>query len=151
MSGKTIDVCVERLIPAAPGAVAAVMFEPDRDPGWMKAVVTIERIDPAFGLGARVRRRARFLGKDIAWTTTVRAYDPPHRLVLDIADGPFSGEIVYEIRPDPAGSRVSIRNTGAPGQFAWMPVVFTRAAMRTSLSKDLARLERLVTAPGDAD
>ena len=142
---KTVDVEAHRTIARPPGDIARVMYDPDRDPGWMKAVATTERLDPGLDVGARVRRRARFLGRDIAWITTVREHDPPHRLVLDIADGPFTGEIVYEIRPEGAGSVVSIRNVGTPGQFAWMPVAITRAAMRSALGKDLARLERLVT------
>ena len=73
------------------------------------------------GVGARVERHARFLGRDISWITTVREFEPPTRLVLDIAEGPFTGEIVYEIAAVPEGSRVAIRNVGTPGQFAWMP------------------------------
>ena len=146
MSATPIDVTVERVVAAPPERVAAVMFDPERDPTWMGALTGAELLDPAVGPGARVERHARFLGRSISWVTTVREHDPPHRLVLDIAEGPFTGEIVYEITPVHAGSRVTIRNVGTPGQFAWMPTALTRAAVRSALAKDLRRLDRVVTA-----
>jgi uncharacterized protein YndB with AHSA1/START domain len=146
MSGAPIDLRVERTIAATPERVAAVMFDPAQDPTWMHALTRAEPLDPVITTGARVRRYARFLGRTISWITVVREYDPPRRLVLDIAEGPFTGEVVYEIEPAGDGARVTIRNVGRPGQFAWVPAPLTRAAMRSALRKDLAHLEQVVTA-----
>ena len=135
MSAKRIDVSVDRVVAATPEQVAAVMFVADRDPTWMRALTSAQLLDPSMGVGAQVERHARFLGRDISWITTVRELEPPARLVLDIADGPFTGEIVYEIAPVPEGSRVTIRNVGTPGQFTWMPTALTRTAMRVALEE----------------
>lgn len=140
-----IDVCVERAMPAAAEVVAAVMFDPRQDPTWMKALTGTELLDTPFATGARVRRHARFLRRDISWITTATRFEPPHLLELSIADGPFTGTVTYEIEAAGEGSVVRIRNVGTPGQFAWMPGFVIRSAMRSSLGKDLANLERAAT------
>jgi hypothetical protein len=111
----------------------------------MKALTGSELLDAPLALGSRVRRTARFLGRSIGWTTTVTEYTPPHRLVLDISDGPFVGVVTYEIDASGTGSLVRIRNTGHPGKFAWMPAALMTRVMAASLAKDLANLEAALT------
>ena len=142
--GTELDITVERHLPAPPEQVAAVMFDAAHDRAWMKAVRRVDVLDEPVAIGARVRRHARFMGKDISWITVVTAYDPGRRLELRITDGPFVGVITYEVEPTGASSIVRIRNVGAPGEFAWMPTALIRRAMRSSLRKDLERLEAAV-------
>ena len=139
-----LDVAVERSMPVAAGQVAAVMFDPTQDQTWMQALTAVDVLDQPVAIGARVRRHARFMGKDISWITVVRAYEPGRLLELDIAEGPFVGVVTYEIDPAGSSSIVRIRNLGAPGQFGWMPSGLMRMAMRRSLTKDLQRLEAAV-------
>lgn len=142
MSDHAIDISVERSMPIAAEQVAAVMFDPHRDATWMKALSRVEVLDDAVEVGARVRRHARFLGKDISWVTVVRAHEAGRRLELAIAEGPFVGVVTYEIESaGPAACVARIRNVGAPGQFAWMPGFLINRAMRSSLGKDLRNLE----------
>src|SRR6266536_497013 len=116
---STIDVAVDIEIAAAPADVATVMFDPQREPEWMKAVVGVGVVDPALAPGARVRRRGRFMGQEIAWTTAVEAVHFPHLLTLRITDGPFTGTVQYKIERTAAGSRVQIRNVGQPTKFGF--------------------------------
>ena len=139
------DVSVERTIAAPAERVAAVMFDPAQDLTWMKALTGAQLLDAPLAPGSRVHRTAQFLGRSIGWTTVVREYTPSSRLVLDITNGPFVGVVTYEIEPAGAGARVRIRNVGTPGKFKWMPARLMRRAMRTSVAKDLANLEQLVT------
>ena len=142
---QELDISVERTIPASPDRVAAVMFDPTHDPAWMKALTAAELLDAPLAPGSRVRRTARFLGRSIEWTTVVQQHSPPGLLVLDIVDGPFVGRVTYEITPSKAGAQVRIRNVGRPGTFRWLPSSLMRRAMRSSLAKDLANLEAVVT------
>ncbi len=141
----SIDVSADRTIAAPPEAIAALMFDPAHDPTWMHALTGSELLDAAIGPGARTRRTARFLGRNIAWETVVRRYEPPTLLELDIAGGPFAGTVTYSIEPKGEASTVRIRNVGTPGQFAWMPSALTRRVMRSALARDLAHLESVVT------
>ena len=140
-----LDVAVERSMSVPADRVAAVMFDPTQDRTWMQALTAVDVLDQPVAIGARVRRQARFMGKDISWITVVRTYEPGRCLELDIAEGPFVGVVTYEIEPAGDSSKVRIRNVGAPGQFAWMPSGLVRMAMRRSLVKDLQRLEAAVT------
>jgi uncharacterized protein YndB with AHSA1/START domain len=147
---STVDVVVEVDIAAAPADVAAVMFDPEREPEWMKAVTGVEIIDPALAPGARVRRRGSFLGRAIAWTTEVEAVQFPHRLALRIIDGPFVGTVRYEIERAETGSLVRIRNVGQPSKLGFFPAGLLAAPMRAALTADLRRLKAIVeeaTAP----
>ena len=142
----SIDITVERTMAVPAEKVAAVMFDPAQDQRWMKALSNVDVLDQPVAIGARVRRHARFIGKDISWITVVQAYEPGRRLKLDIAEGPLVGVVTYEIKPDGASSSVSIRNVGSPGQFAWMPGFLIRRAMQSSLAKDLKHLEAVARA-----
>ena len=140
----SIDVTAERTMSAPPERVAAVMFDPANDPAWMKAVRTAVRQPSDAGSPPQIRRTGRFLGRTIRWTTEVMEHDPPRRLRLRIVDGPFVGDVIYEIEPHASGSTVRIRNVGEAGQFRFLPRALTMAAMRSALRADLARLSALV-------
>jgi hypothetical protein len=139
---------VEIEIAAAPADVAGVMFDPQREPEWMKAVTGVELIDPALEPGARVRRTGSFLGKTFAWTTEVETVHFPHLLTLRVVDGPFVGLVRYDIQRSVGGSRVRIRNVGEPSKLNFVPAGLVTAPMRSALTADLERLKHLVEKQG---
>ena len=91
-----VDVTVEIDIGAAPADVAAVMFDPEREPQWMTAVTSVELIDKALAPGARVRRKASVLGRDVGWTTEVERVHFPHLLVLRVTEGPLQARSIRD-------------------------------------------------------
>lgn len=140
----TIDLSVDIEIAAAPADVAAVMFDPQREPEWMNVVKDVELIDAALAPGARVRHRGRFLGKEIAWVTEVETVHFPHVLVLRIDEGPFVGTVRYDIQRSGSGSRARIRSTGEPGTLGFLPAALITGPMESALTADLDRLKTLV-------
>jgi hypothetical protein len=141
---SSIDLTVETEIAAAPADVAAVMFDPQREPEWMSAIKQVEIVDAALQPGARVRRTASFMGRDIGWTTEVEAVHFPHVLKLKIADGPFTGTVSYQIQRSAGGSMVRIHNEGRTTMLGFLPSSLVEAPMRSALTADLARLKALV-------
>jgi uncharacterized membrane protein len=141
-----VDVSVEIDIDADPTDVAAVMFDPAREPEWMKAVTGVEIIDPALAPGARVRHQGSFLGRTISWVTQVETVHFPHVLSLSIAEGPFVGTVRYEVQRSAGGTRAKIRNVGAPSGLGFLPAAVVAEPMRTALTADLGRLKSLVEA-----
>jgi hypothetical protein len=139
-----IDVQVETEIAAAPADVAAVMFDPAREPEWMAAIQAVDVIDPALQPGARVRHTATFLGREFAWTTQVEAVHFPHVLTLRIDEGPFSGTVAYQIQRSAAGSLVRVRNKGETNGLGFLPRAVVEGPMRSALSADLERLKAIV-------
>ena len=140
----TIDVSAEIDIAAAPAEIAGVMFDPQREPEWMKAVTGVELLDAALEPGARVRRTGSFLGYDFAWTTQVETVHFPHVLALRVVDGPFEGTVRYDIQRSGDGSRVRIRSMGAPTALGFLPSAALNAPVRTAMAADLERLKAIV-------
>jgi uncharacterized membrane protein len=145
----SVDLSVETEIIAAPADVAAVMFDPQREPEWMSAIQKVDVIDPALQPGARVRRTASFLGREVSWTTEVEAVHFPHVLRLKVADGPFTGTISYQIQRSPAGSVVRIHNNGQTSMLGFLPAALIEGPMRSAMTADLARLKSLVEGSGN--
>jgi uncharacterized protein YndB with AHSA1/START domain len=134
-----MDVTASRLIAAPPGHVAAVMFDPARDPEWIGGAKSVEAPNgDATKIGSRVTRHGGFMGHKFSWTTEVQGFDPDHLLHMSFVAGPMKGGIVtYRIEPDGSSSRVSIRNTGpGPQIMGWF--------VKRSVGKDLDRLARMV-------
>jgi uncharacterized membrane protein len=140
----SIDVSVETEIAAAPADIAAVMFDPAREPEWMAAIKSVDVIDKAIQPGARVRHTANFLGREFAWTTEVESFHFPHVLTLRIADGPFSGLVAYQIQRSGGGSVVRVRNKGETNGLGFLPSAVVEAPMRSALTADLERLKAIV-------
>jgi hypothetical protein len=143
---NTIDVAADIDIAAAPTAVAAVMFDPSREPEWVGAVTGVTVIDAALAVGARVEHRGRLLGRELSWTTTVEAAHFPHLLALRVDGGPFVGVLRYEVQRTTDGSRVRIRGVGEPAPAAAVPAAMLTEPMGSALAADLARLKAIVEA-----
>ena len=136
-----VDVTVRSTIPAAAADVAAVMFDPNRDPEWIGGAQRVEVITPQpYGVGARVRRHGAFLGRSFAWVTEVTEFEAGRLVRMKHVAGPFTGGVDYSISPVAAGSEVVIRNYGKAS--FWFP--FMAAMMRASVRADLKRLGRLL-------
>ena len=137
-----MDVTVSRAIAATPSQVAAVMFDPRRDPEWIGGAKSVEPLSgEPIAIGSRVRRNGGFMGKSFSWETEVVGYEPDRFLDMTFVAGPMTGgSVTYRIEPGvEGGSRVSIRNTGpGPGIMAWF--------VKRLVARDLDRLAKLVTA-----
>jgi len=137
-----VDVTASRAIEADPRMVAAVMFDPVRDPDWIGGAKSVDppTVAPT-RIGARVTRHGGFMGRSFSWTTEVEGFEPDHLLRMTFITGPMKGgSVTYRVEPDGGGSRVWIRNTGPGPRFmSWM--------VRRSVTRDLDRLAMLVERP----
>ena len=140
----SIDVSADIQIAAEPTDVASVMFDPHREPEWISAVTRVEVLDPGIRPGARVRRNGRLAGQDIQWTTEVETFHFPHALTLRVVDGPFTGQINYQIQRAGDGSVVRIRNRGETTGFSFVPAALIEGPLRAALAGDLAKLKAIV-------
>lgn len=134
-----MDVTVSRTIAAKPGRVAAVMFDPRRDPEWIGGAKSVDASegDPT-RVGARVTRHGGFMGKKFSWQTEVAGHEPDHLLHMSFVEGPMKGgSVTYRIEPDGGSSRVSIRNVGpGPQIMGWF--------VKRSVGRDLSRLAKII-------
>ncbi|WP_405428539.1 SRPBCC family protein [Streptomyces erythrochromogenes] len=102
---------------------------------------------PPVAVGSRIAFTARFLGRRLAYTYEVTAYEPGRRLVMRTAEGTFPMETTYtwESYGDGSGhTRMTLRNRGEPRGFASLAAPAMTAAMRRAQNKDLVRLKSLL-------
>src|SRR5215207_9333831 len=118
-----MDIIASRRIKAAPERVAAVMFDPVRDPEWIGGARSVEPPDGSpTSIGARVTRHGGFMGRKFSWQTEVAEFQPDRLLRMRFVAGPMKpGDVTYRIKADGDGSLVSIRNTGpGPQMMGWL-------------------------------
>jgi hypothetical protein len=134
-------------IDAPPAAVAAIQFDPARDPEWIGGVDRVELQTPdRFGLGSRVLRIGRFLARRIEWLMVVEGYEPDRRVTMHAERSPFPMDVEYRLEPIGDGSRtrarIRIRGEGRGGYA--MPAPLLAPVIRRSVTADLRRLRSIV-------
>ncbi len=139
-----IDISAETFVAASPADVAAVMFDPAREPEWLAVVTGVEILDPALVAGARVVHHASVMGREVSWTTEVESVHFPHALSLRIASGPVNGTVQYQIQRSGDGSTVRIRGVGEAPGIGMLPVSMLTGPIKAELARHLARLREVV-------
>ena len=146
-----VDVVTSTVIARPRAEVAAFAADPGNTTSWYENIEAVRwETDPPLGVGSRVRFEARFLGRRLAYTYEVRAYEPGECLVMSTSAGPFPMETSYLwADADGGGTRVTLRNRGEPARFARVAAPLMERAMRRANEKDLAQLKALLeSAPG---
>jgi uncharacterized protein YndB with AHSA1/START domain len=142
-----LDVTAQARIDAPPADVAAVQFDPERDPEWIGGVDRVELITrPPLAEGSEVRRLGGFMGRRIEWVMRVEAFEPATRVAMHALRSPFPMDVEYRLEPldDGRATRASIRIQGeARGMYGLMGPL-TGTMVRRSVTGDLRRLKRIV-------
>lgn len=148
-----IDVTATTAIAATPERVAAVQFDPRRDPEWIGGVDRVELVTALpIGQASQVRRIGGFMGRPIEWLMRVEAFEPARHVGMHALQSPFPMDVDYRLEPIDGGraTRASIRIRGdAKGMYGAMPGPLMGWMVRRSVQGDLRRLKRIVEADPD--
>jgi uncharacterized protein YndB with AHSA1/START domain len=147
-----VDVVTEIEIRRSRAEVAAYASDPDNATRWYRNIETVEWKTPRpVAVGAKLAFVARFLGRRLAYTYEVREIVPGERFVMSTAEGPFPMQTTYtwEDAPD-GGTRMTLRNQGAPTGFSKLAAPFMAMAMRHANGKDLREIKRILEGPRGA-
>ncbi|MEU7510704.1 SRPBCC family protein [Streptomyces sp. NPDC042898] len=143
-----VDVLTETVIAVPCDRVAAYAADPSHAPEWYADIDSVAwQTPPPVAIGSRIAFTARFLGRRLAYTYEITAYEPGRRLVMRTSEGPFPMETTYTWTPHgEAGerTRMTLRNRGEPSGFAALAAPAITSSMRRAQSKDLARLKALL-------
>jgi len=142
-----IDVTASVRIEAPPSVVAAVEFDPARDPEWIGGVDRIEHVTPPpIALQSQVRRIGGFLGRPIEWVMRIDVLDPDRHVGMHALKSPFPMDVDYVLEPLDNGraTQASIRIRGEGRGMYGLPGPLLGPMIRRSVTGDLRRLKRIV-------
>ncbi len=140
-----VDVEVETVIRRPSDEVALFAGDPTNAPLWYANIRSVQwQTPPPVTLGSRMDFVAGFLGRRLAYTYEVVDLVPGSRLVMRTADGPFPMETTYTWEPAEPGTRMTLRNRGAPSGFARVTSPVMERAMRRATTADLLRLKTIL-------
>ena len=146
-----IDVTASVRIEAPPSAVAAVEFDPARDPEWIGGVDRIEHVTPPpIALQSQVRRIGGFLGRPIEWVMRIDVLEPDRHVGMHALKSPFPMDVDYVLEPLDNGraTQASIRIRGEGKGMYGLPGPLLGPMIRRSVTGDLRRLKRIVEESG---
>jgi uncharacterized membrane protein len=142
----SVDVSTEIEIARPRDEVAAFAADPANARRWYKNIKSVDwETSPPAAVGSRLRFRAEFLGRSLAYTYEVREFEPGRRFVMATAEGPFPMETSYTWEDASAGAtKMTLRNRGEPSGFAAVTAPIMSRAMRRANQADLQRLKALL-------
>lgn len=104
---------IRAMIKARPQNVAALTFNPGRDPEWIGGSKRPDVLGPLpYGKATRVRRHGSFLGRSFSWVTEVTEFEANRLVRMRHVSGPLTGGVGCGITPHGNGSKVTIPNDG---------------------------------------
>lgn len=141
-----VDVSTQIVIARPRAVVASYAANPDNVPHWYANIKSVEWKTPRpAAAGSRIAFVAQFLGRRMAYTYEIVELIPETRLVMRTAEGPFPMETIYTWEPAAGGgTRMTLRNHGAPTGFSRLVAPFMGMAVRRANQKDLALLKRVL-------
>ncbi|WP_077490957.1 SRPBCC family protein [Sinomonas mesophila] len=144
-----VDVQTSAVIRRPRAEVAAYAADPDNAPEWYANIRSASwRTPRPLAVGSEVDFRARFLGRDLAYTYRIEEYVPGERLVMATAQGPFPMRTTYTWADGEGGTVMTLANAGEPSGFAAIAAPVMEAAIRRATTKDLARLKGILEGRG---
>ncbi len=139
-----IDITADVNIGRPRAEVAAYAMDPANDPVWLGGIVEARQVtDGPFGVGTRVARVARFLGRRMDYTPEIREYVPGERLAM-ATDKPFDMTITYAFEDRGTDTRASVRVQGEGSGFYAVAAPLLGPLVKRSVSRDLRTLKRLL-------
>jgi uncharacterized membrane protein len=147
----SVDVSTEISIAKPRELVARFSADPDNAPRWYVNIKSVEWMtEPPLCIGSKIAFVAQFLGRRLAYTYEVVELVAGERFVMRTSEGPFPMETTYTwVAADDGGTRMTLRNRGAPSGFSRLFTPFMSAAMRQANRKDLAALKKLLESSCD--
>jgi Polyketide cyclase / dehydrase and lipid transport len=125
--------------------VSAYAVDPDNATRWYKNIRSVEwKSTRPLAVGSQLAFVAKFLGREIAYTYTVREFTPDERFIMNTSEGPFPMETTYTWEDTAGGTRMTLRNMGEPAGFSRLASPLMAGAIRRANRADLARLKTIL-------
>jgi uncharacterized protein YndB with AHSA1/START domain len=140
----SIDITVETTINPPRATVAEYVTDPTNEPNWIRGIVESTPLAPGpIHKGSRVRRLAKFMGRQIDYTPEVIDLDPDRRLVMK-TDKPFLMTIEYEFSERDGSTVFRQRLQGGPGGIMGLFSPLMASMVKRNVRSDMERLRTML-------
>ncbi|HKG50835.1 MAG TPA: SRPBCC family protein [Actinomycetales bacterium] len=135
-------------IARAPEEVFHYLSRPENLPLWDSSIVQVEQVDPGpLARGTRWRGVSKIMGRRFDWTTEVTDVHPPSRMDSRSIEGKLTFAVVYSLKPEGDGTRLTYRveaASGLGGVFGRFADPLVQSAQSRSVRANLERLAGLL-------
>jgi hypothetical protein len=141
-----VDVLTQIEISCPRAKAADYAANPDNAPAWYVNIKAVEWKSPKpLVVGSQIAFKAKFLGKELAYTYEIAELVPGEKLVMRTAQGPFPMETIYQWESiSENATLMKLRNRGKPSGFSKIFAPFMQSAMRRANRKDLLALKQIL-------
>ncbi len=141
-----VDVLTEILIDKPIEKVANYAINPDNAPDWYVNIKSaIWKTPKPLKIGSKIAFKAKFLGKELAYTYEIVELLNNKKLVMRTAEGPFPMETTYIWTAiNNNQTKMTLRNAGQPSGFSKLFTPIMAIMMRKANNKDLRNIKRII-------
>ena len=132
-------------VSVTPQEVFDLFTNPTKDVEWRGSAVSAEwTSDPPHGVGSTIKSLDKLLGREVASTQEVTAWDPPNQYGVKGASGPMSFELTATFEADDNGTKATITLEAESGGLFKIAENLFAKQMEKQVTADMAGLKRLL-------
>ena len=121
---------------ASPQEVFDLFTDPTRGTEWRESAVS--------GVGSTIKALDKVLGRDVASTQEITAWDPPNKNGFKGGSGPMTFELTTTFEAHDNGTKVTVTLEAESGGFFKIAENLFAKQMKKQLTADMAGLQRVL-------
>ena len=130
-------------VSATPQEVFDLFTNPTKDVEWRGSAVSAEwTSDPPHGVGSTIKALDKALGREIASTQEITAWDPPNKNGFKGASGPMSFELTATFEAHDNGTKATMTVEAESGGFFKIAENLFAKQLKKQVTADMDGLKR---------
>ena len=130
-------------VSVTPQEVFDLFTNPTKDAEWRGSAVSAEwTSDPPHGVGSTIKSLDKLLGREVASTQEVTAWDPPNQYGVKGASGPMSFELTLTLEAHDNGTKATMTVEAESGGFFKIAENLFAKQLKKQVTADMDGLKR---------